>query len=209
MPEPEGQRKGSSTQDKNFRDSLSLLIFGDSAAAGVGVANQSEALSGQIIKQLKTQNVSWQLVAESGKNSSQALEVVKQLESKQIDYIVVSLGVNDVTSLVTSEKWLQLQVDFIQLLKDKFSSRKILLTAIPPFELFPAIPNPLRGHLASRAKRFNSSLEKICLNDGKLQFLSVELPQDTSYFAVDGFHPSAKGYALWAEKVADNLGANF
>ena len=45
LPEPEGERSGVN----GAGPPLSLLILGDSAAAGVGVATQDQALSGQLV----------------------------------------------------------------------------------------------------------------------------------------------------------------
>ena len=49
LAEAKGEREGRAGQGK----SLSLLILGDSAAAGVGVENQKDALSGAIIQELQ------------------------------------------------------------------------------------------------------------------------------------------------------------
>ena len=46
LPEPDGERCGIYGQG---RPTLSLLILGDSAAAGVGVVTQADALLGQLL----------------------------------------------------------------------------------------------------------------------------------------------------------------
>ena len=48
LSEPEGHRHGQVGQGKG----LSLLIVGDSAAAGVGVEHQQQALSGRLVAAL-------------------------------------------------------------------------------------------------------------------------------------------------------------
>ena len=45
LPEPDGARAGQAGSGQPLR----LLIVGDSAAAGVGVSTQQDALSGQLI----------------------------------------------------------------------------------------------------------------------------------------------------------------
>ncbi len=49
LPEPAGEREGLIGQGKP----LSILIVGDSAAAGVGVDHQEDALTGAILSQLQ------------------------------------------------------------------------------------------------------------------------------------------------------------
>lgn len=51
LAEAKGEREGRTGQGKP----LSLLILGDSAAAGVGVENQKDALSGAIIQELQNE----------------------------------------------------------------------------------------------------------------------------------------------------------
>ena len=58
--EASGERQGIVGKGKP----LSLLILGDSAAAGVGVENQKDALSGAIISELQDQySIRWKLHA--------------------------------------------------------------------------------------------------------------------------------------------------
>ena len=58
LPEAEGAREGITGQGQT----LSLLILGDSAAAGVGVAHQNDALLGAVISALQHQyQVHWRL----------------------------------------------------------------------------------------------------------------------------------------------------
>ena len=71
LPEPEGARIGQTGSGKP----LSILIVGDSAAAGVGVASQEDALLGAVINELKMDYaLDWKLHAKSGDNSHQIIK---------------------------------------------------------------------------------------------------------------------------------------
>jgi len=99
LPEPEGARTGQLGQGKK----LSVLILGDSAGAGVGVDQQKDALSGQLSQTLsKHYDVSWKLTATTGFTTQDCLDNLKKIPTQQenFDYILISLGVNDVTSNV-------------------------------------------------------------------------------------------------------------
>lgn len=63
LAEPQGLRKGVIGQGK----ALSILILGDSAAAGVGVEDQREALLGCLLDELASNfEVTYQLEAKQG-----------------------------------------------------------------------------------------------------------------------------------------------
>ena len=97
LPEASGDREGKTGQGKP----LSLLILGDSAAAGVGVENQQDALSGAIISELKTEyKLHWKLHAKTGDTTKQVYQAIQQLEPKKYDVVVTSVGVNDVTNII-------------------------------------------------------------------------------------------------------------
>ena len=70
LPEPPGKRSGITGAGLP----LSLLILGDSAAAGVGVSKQSLALSGQLVSALGSDfHVSWKLIAQTGHTAKEVL----------------------------------------------------------------------------------------------------------------------------------------
>jgi len=94
--EPIGERQGV----VGFGRPLSLLILGDSAAAGVGVEYQHQALSGVLISQLMNEyQLTWALRAKTGDNTRQVIDAINALEPQVYDVIVTSIGVNDVTKL--------------------------------------------------------------------------------------------------------------
>lgn len=85
LAEAKGEREGRAGQGK----SLSLLIFGDSAAAGVGVENQKDALSGAIIQELQNEfSLQWKLHAKTGDTTRQVFNALQHLEEQKYDVIV-------------------------------------------------------------------------------------------------------------------------
>jgi lysophospholipase L1-like esterase len=199
LPEPEGERSGITGSGSP----LSLLILGDSAAAGVGVSTQSQALSGQLVALLRADfQVSWKLLAQTGRT---AQEIARQLTAEtpdKFDIVVTSVGVNDVTHGTNNKKWLDQQKRIIELLTSKFHSRHILMSSIPPMHLFPALPQPLRWYLGRRAKRLNGELKKMIAGDRQCEFVAVDFPLEATYMAGDGFHPGAIAYRIWADHLA-------
>jgi len=202
LEEPEGERSGLVGNGAR----LKLLILGDSAAAGVGVSHQNKALSGQLVTQLSEHYLlDWRLEAESGANTSAVIHRLDSLESFETDLVLVSLGVNDVTSKVRRKEWLKQQDHLRRLLVSKFKAKHILLSSLPPMHKFPALPQPLRWYLGRRAKAFNLTLSEHSLLHEELEFLPVSFPIKSEFFAEDGFHPSGLAYQLWSEIVAKQI----
>ena len=196
LPEPEGLRKGI----RGEGDALKVLILGDSAAAGVGVEAQDQALSGQLVSKLSQHcKVDWRLEAETGLNTAEVLERLQILDAFETDVVVVSLGVNDVTGGTRLKHWLNQQRDLKELLQAKFRAKHIILSSVPPMHEFPALPQPLRWFLGRRSSAMNMLLNKHTSLEKDVTFVELKFPIHKDYFAHDGFHPSARAYGLWSD----------
>jgi lysophospholipase L1-like esterase len=102
LPEPPGERSGIAGAGPRLR----LLLTGDSAAAGVGASSQADALSGQLVQSLsKHFTVEWELIAKSGLDSKGILETLQTVRATKFDVVVMSMGVNDVTGLMSPSEW--------------------------------------------------------------------------------------------------------
>ncbi|MDG1751549.1 MAG: SGNH/GDSL hydrolase family protein [Thalassotalea sp.] len=199
LPEPKGSRNGvSGTGPKT-----SILIVGDSAAAGVGVETQEQALTGNLVDAIAgTHEVSWQMIAKTGDTSQKLFTRLDKATKFPVEYVLVSIGVNDVTSLIKPEEFVINLTKTIELLKKEYHARHILITKVPPMHLFPALPQPLRWWLGVRAKNLNDVLRSLSLSDDQCDFIDLALPFDKGYMAKDGFHPGAAAYELWGQHVA-------
>jgi lysophospholipase L1-like esterase len=198
LPEASGERRGKTTLAK---EKLRLLIIGDSAAAGVGVSRQTEALSGNMVKLLENSYaIQWQVVAWTGCKTRAMIDKLEEEPMSVADVIVISLGVNDVTSFISTEKWAAQFMRLLSLITRKLSPRLILVTATPPFQHFPALPGPLKVFLGLRAEAFNQRLAGLLENQHNC--LLLQLPVEAAHFAADGFHPGETGYRLWADEAA-------
>lgn len=208
LPEADGERFGAI----GAGDELSVLVAGDSAAAGVGVENQDQALVGYFTRELAKQYcVTWSLVAQSGNTTTDLIERLKIVKDKQFDVVLISIGVNDVLSPLSAQKWSQQLLILTQLLQKQFQTKQIWFTSVPPMERFPLLPHPLRWFLGKRAQEFNRSLaqfvhiNKTC----GLINLSADLHQDASLqhtdMAIDGFHPSESLYKMWGVTAAEMI----
>lgn len=178
---------------------LNLFIVGDSAAAGVGVLKQEDALSGQLVELLKQNyQCTWSLCAKTGFTTTDLIHCLQQTAEQKIDIALISIGVNDVTKPLSVPVWKTQIQTLHHLLREKFSAQYIIYTAIPPMEHFPALPYPLSYFLGNTAKKMNNELNLLFKDQKNSTVLTLDTSFHPSYIAQDGFHPSAKTYQIWA-----------
>ena len=205
LSEAEGARDGITGQGQT----LTLLILGDSAAAGVGVAHQNDALLGAVVSALQHQyQVHWRLEAQSGDTTSQVIQKTQKMVNQKDDVVVTSVGVNDVTRLMSARTWIKQQQQFYQLIQAKFQPELIIATGVPPMHLFPALPNPLSWLFGQYAKQMNLQLEKMVSKQKDMQWIEYDIQKYQSMnleMAKDGFHPSKEIYQIWGKEVADRI----
>ncbi len=198
LPEPFGERSGV----QGSGPPLGLLILGDSAAAGVGVATQAEALSGRLAALLgESFRVRWKLTSRTGMRARDAVAELEAAPPERFDVAVTSIGVNDVTHGTGESTWIDRQARMVELLRSKCGAKHIILSGVPPMHLFPAFPQPLRWYLGERAKRFNRALEAFARSCKDCEFAALNFPMEPACMAADGFHPGARAYSLWAACV--------
>jgi lysophospholipase L1-like esterase len=202
LPEPRGERMGAFGSGPSLR----LLVLGDSAAAGVGVEEQNDALLGQLVGRLaEYHNVQWHLIAQTGATTQSTHAHLANITKVFADVIVLSLGGNDVTSGVPIKDFVARQRALFSMLKDKFDTRLIIVSGLPPMHRFPALPQPLRWYLGRQAKAFDRELRKLVSETPGCIYLPQPADGDVSMMASDGFHPGAAVYSRWADLAASAI----
>lgn len=200
--EPKGEREGGIGQGKP----LSLLILGDSAAAGVGVETQKEALSGAIIQELQNEFfLQWKLHAKTGDTTRQVFHALQHLEERKYDVIVTSIGVNDVTKLTSAKSWIQQQKQLFEHIQKRFQPKLIIVSGVPPMQHFPALPNPLAWLFGQYAEQMNQKLQQWLAPQSQFKFLQYDIETFQAMnltMASDGFHPSKEVYEIWGRQIA-------
>lgn len=202
LPEAEGDRVGQCGSGPV----LKLLVLGDSAAAGVGASRQDRALAGALVRQLSDQyQVQWRLHARTGNQTLDTLNGLDELPDDSFDVVVVSTGVNDVTGGVNLTIWANQLRELHRQLQQRFASRLVLFSGVPPMGRFLALPQPLRAFMGLRAGLFDLQLQKTVISLPGAAYLAVDAEFDDRSLAEDGFHPSEHAYERWAEKLGLRL----
>lgn len=207
--EASGDRDGLAGQG----DPLSLLILGDSAAAGVGVETQQDALSGAIMSQLKNEyTLQWKLHAKTGDTTKQVYQAVQQLEHKKYDIVITSIGVNDVTKLTSAKSWIKQQKQLFTQIQKQFQPKLIIVSGVPLMQHFPALPNPLAWLFGKYAEQMNQTLQQWLAPQSQFRFIQYDIESFQAMdlpMASDGFHPSKEIYAIWGQQVATLIRQTF
>tara|TARA_R110000850_G_scaffold59168_1_gene136901 strand:+ start:3299 stop:4018 length:720 start_codon:yes stop_codon:yes gene_type:complete len=202
LPEAAGPRTGRLGSGPK----LSLLILGDSSAAGVGVDHQNDALAGQLAVLLANHfTLDWQLVAKTGATTRTALQWLETHPPAPIDIVVTALGVNDVTHAVPYPLWLRQQNRMFARINTLFAPRRVYVSGMPPLGDFPILPQPLRWSLGTQARRFDAGLARLTEMSARLSHIPFNSPLVPSQMAQDGFHPGPEIYTLWAKEMASRI----
>ncbi|MFD2166796.1 SGNH/GDSL hydrolase family protein [Thalassotalea euphylliae] len=204
LPEANGSRLMKSSSNC---DQVELLITGDSVAAGVGIEQISEALAGQVVKELKTMGraTSYQVIARSGDKISDVIKHIETSETLPAKNIVISVGVNDAKGFTSSKKWIIQLSKLLALLDSRCPNAKVVLLATPPLEQFPLLPWPLSSVMGYRSSRLNTVSASIIKNHENGAFLPLEIQAEKVHFAEDGFHPSALSCNILAKNIVPFL----
>ena len=226
LPEATGERHGhvllhddTQTKTTGDLDALTIMVVGDSSAAGVGVETQNDALMGHLLKALPSQaavqqkfaQIDWQLQATTGHTSFDALRRLYVLPkpANSIDVMVVIVGVNDTTSNISEQRWQSQLNEIITIAKRKFAAKQIIFSCLPPMAHMPAIPAPLNEFIGAKADKLDKRLQRVC-RESDCHYLLVDFKKAgfdaDKMFAIDGFHPNAAAYEYWGEQLAKQIG---
>ena len=199
MPEAGGERSGVCGKGAVF----SVLIAGDSGAAGVGVATQEEALCGQLVRRLgRYYQVEWCLLAANGLDSNGLFKLLQETPQSRYDVVVLSMGANDVTCLCSPKHWVQLQTRLAELIELRFAPRLLVHSAVPPIHSCMALPQPLRWFMGRWAIEMNTLLSGLLSGQAKRTMHWHPESTTSQGMSQDGIHPSCHGYAQWAEGLS-------
>ncbi|HHB81793.1 MAG TPA: SGNH/GDSL hydrolase family protein, partial [Aliiroseovarius sp.] len=184
LPEPPGPRNGVSGSGAG----LSLLLVGDSSAAGVGAPSQDAALMGQLIEELKDDyRLRWRVEAKSGATTASTLASLERVAPERFDVVVVALGVNDITRGLNLTRLLRRRARLYALLKTRFRAKRIIASGLPPVGNFPLLPQPLRWTLGRQTQRFDAALHEQARDLG-VDYMPFTIPYRRELMASDGFH---------------------
>ncbi len=204
LPEAAGAREGEVGRGPRLR----LLMLGDSSAAGVGVAEQSQALAGYLPTALARHAgvcVQWRLLAQAGLTSAQCLEQLASVAAFDADVAVVVLGVNDVVDQVPSQRAVAARESIANRLRNGHGVAHVVFAPLPPVQHFPALPQPLRWVAGQDARRHDDAVAAWARTRSDVSHVPIDLPLNRALMADDGFHPGEPVYRICGTALAEHI----
>ncbi len=202
-----GSREGIAGSGKKYH----LIAIGDSIIAGVGASTLAKALVGRTAERLAVLcncAISWKTIGRIGAVSKQVIErLVPQLPEKRPDIMVVSVGVNDATSLSSVVKWRQNLSKLLGALVAYAPDATIAVAGIPPLRGFPILPQPMRALFGIRGETFDRVLRQEIARHQNAIHVPLDFEPEPQMFSADGFHPSEESYQEFGEMMASGIAA--
>jgi acyl-CoA thioesterase-1 len=185
---------------------VNYVALGDSTGAGVGA--REGGYVARLFRHIVTQRPGSKLtnLCVSGATTSDVL--TNQLErgiGEGPNLVTLGIGINDIGHGMSPEQFSHNYEEILSRLKDS-TRAAIVVTNIPDISSAPRIPESMRSEYHQFIVTFNERLQQIASRHGVTVFdvykiTNQQLPLHPEYFSADGFHPSDKGYELWAEQM--------
>jgi lysophospholipase L1-like esterase len=211
LPEASVERVGRVQGEGDLRE-LRLLFVGDSTMAGVGVRQQTEALASRtasnVAKQLN-RPVFWQLIARSGVNTSQAQTLLELTNINPADVLITALGTNDVICQTPPRRFIEDYKRLLDTLLVRVGAGFTVVNGLPPLQITPALPQPLRWYFGRYACLLDNRLQQWVGLKRDMAYVSLQWASDRTMLAEDDFHPGPALYAAWSDRIATQITCHF
>lgn len=184
-------------------DADRVLIFGSGPAVGWGVLTNEIALPGSLARALTCRTgrgTIIELVADMRITVSNALPMLRAIDTSRFDVIVVVLGSNDAAKLMPLPTWHNRLFAVLSGLHQK-SSRpsRTFVTGIPPIESVPGFNTRLGTIVATHSLRMNNVTARLCGVSVNATYVPLPAVVATNALGVrDG-----QTYRKWANAIAD------
>ena len=188
--------------------STTLLVLGDSTAAGVGTLTSADSVAGRLSTYMGatyTENLS-----ENGAYATDIQEQLDQASLEKYDTVLIQVGANDVIWFRSLNDAVH-EIDFTVTRLRDYTDRVIVMSA-GNIGGAPVFPLPLWPIYTWRSSQLNDAFEDIVERRGAY-YIDLYVPpsqdpfvqQPGVYLSPDKLHPSSKGYGLWFEKLKQEV----
>ncbi|MEQ1737968.1 MAG: SGNH/GDSL hydrolase family protein [Rhodoglobus sp.] len=187
---------------------LTLLVVGDSTAAGVGAETQDDALPGHLARglaDLTGRGVLWRAVGENGADARELIERhLDDANSGVSDVVFLSVGANDALGLRSRRGFGRDIRTILARLRAASPDAVILVSSLPAFFRFALLPQPLKWNLYLHSTSLEDEAREIAARTPGVHMSPPPPPYTDGFFASDLFHPSPQGYRDWADFAIDD-----
>ncbi len=188
---------------------VKLLVLGDSTAAGVGAEAQAAALCGNLARNIRERfgrGTDWRAV---GRNGATALDIMTdyldEAKGAAADLVFLSIGANDALGLRSRRAFRRDVVAIARAMREANPHALILVSLMPRFDRFAALPQPLKWNLALHASSLDDGARGGVERMPGVFAIPKPIPYTPEFWASDRFHPSAEGYRQWIDFAMESV----
>jgi lysophospholipase L1-like esterase len=199
--------------NQNLASSTSVIYtaIGDSLTAGVGAEKYEESYPYLLAQKMAAgeTKIDLRVQAYPGARTSDVIRDLLPLAIKnKPDVVTILLGVNDIHGFVSKTEFAENYQEILTRLKTG-TKAKIYAVSIPYIGTDQLILPPYDFYFRQQTIEFNKIIKKLAAADN-IEYVDLYTPtenmyQDHASFSADFFHPSAKGYGIWANVIYANL----
>ncbi|HVF06918.1 MAG TPA: SGNH/GDSL hydrolase family protein [Frankiaceae bacterium] len=192
---------------------LRLAVLGDSTAAGVGVSAVEDTVAGRLARTVADTGrfVTLDGLGVSGSRAGDLAPQVSRALMHKPDVAVVLIGANDATHVTDLGE----VRDDVRSAVERLHAAgvRVVVGTCPDMGSATAFLPPLRQIVAWQGRRVGAATREAAVIGGAAV---VDIGAETGpefrrdpgrYLSSDEFHPSADGYALWADALAPEVRA--
>lgn len=195
------------TVGEGVGEPVRLLVLGDSAARGYGLADPADAFPQQLARRLAAgtgRRVHVICLATDGHRTADVFEhQVPRVRARRADAVVVSVGVNDAVGGTRLGELRRSTRDLLAGLGTAAEGAVLVAVTCPDLRRAPGLPRPVGAALGWRCRRVAALQADVA---DELRVATVPLPTvDPTMYGADGFHPGDVGQAAMARVTADAL----
>ncbi|MGB3947192.1 MAG: SGNH/GDSL hydrolase family protein [Bacteroidia bacterium] len=192
------------------QEPVRYVALGDSYTIGTG-AQKDEAWPSIMVKHLKSNKITIDLVANPAKNGFTTQDLIENelpvLDKSNATFVTLLIGVNDWVQGVDAKTFQKRFVTIVEHIQKQLPDKsKLLIISIPDFGVTPTGKRYGNGRDISKGiAEFNAIIvteaKKRNLKTVDLFEPSKQMVTKNEWVAPDGLHPSAKGYANWESVI--------
>lgn len=195
-------------------DPLRVLWLGDSLAAGIGAADPDGTLPRAVAEavggahELRVLATPGATIADV--NAHQVPHAVALIAADSVDVIVTSVGANDVSNLTAAATFRS----EITALAEATTHVPTVLLSIPAIGCARRLAQPLRALAAARGATLDRHIRAVADLHPHTVYADIRHRPDgirrrhaRAYLSADLYHPSERGYRVWASQIAPVIAA--
>jgi lysophospholipase L1-like esterase len=191
--------------------SLIYTALGDSLTAGVGVLKYEESFPYQLAQKISggSGNIILRDRAYPGARTSDLIShLLTTAINDQPDIVTLLIGVNDIHGNVSETNFSKNYAEILRRLKTE-TQAKIFAISIPYIGTAALLLPPFNFYFKYETIEYNKIIKKLALANN-IEYVDLYTPTESIFknaalYSTDSFHPSAKGYSLWAEIIYANF----